>query len=100
MGSRSNKSTRKYGAPIGGTPKPGGTTRKRPKVGDKDPNWVKPEKGGKPKKIETENPPGGPKTPGAKKDKKNKSPGGEGSTFRDYRGTDGVVEDANKGKKK
>jgi hypothetical protein len=94
MGSRSNKSN-KYGAPIGGTPKPGGTTRKRPKVGDKDSGWKKPEKGGKPKKIKTENPPGGPKTPGAKK----KSPGGEGSTFRDYRGTEGVVEDANKGKK-
>lgn len=26
----------------------------------------RPERGGKPKKIETENPPGGPKTPGEK----------------------------------
>lgn len=96
MGSRSNKSQRKYGAPIGGTPKPGGTTRNRPQPGDKDPNWKRPEKGKKPEKIKTKKPPGGPKAPGAKK----KSPGGKGSTFRDYRGNEGVLEDAYKGKKK
>ena len=99
MASRSNKSANKsYGAPIGGTAKPGKTTRKRPKVGDKDKGWKKPEKGGKPKRITTENPPGGPSTPGAKKDKK--SSGSKGSTFRDYRGVEGVLEDAQKGKKK
>lgn len=70
-----------YGAPIDGTRKPS-TTRKRPKVGDKDPNY-------KPRKPRKTPPP--TKPPPAKKP--------SGSTFRDYRGVDGAVEDAQKGKK-
>lgn len=36
-------------------------------------NMPMPKKGGKPKKITTKNPPGGPKTPGAKKAKQSTS---------------------------
>jgi len=72
-----------HGSPLS-TPKPGGTTRKRPKVGDKDPNY----KPRKPRKPPTSSK---PKTP--------KKPGSGGSTFRDYRGVDGAVDDAVKGKK-
>ena len=32
--------------------------------------WKKPKSGGKPKRITTKNPPGGPETPGAKAKKK------------------------------
>jgi hypothetical protein len=82
MGSRSQHSAPKYGAPLS-TPKPGGTTRKRPKVGDKsnDERLLNPKE----------------RTP-SKPPEKKKDP--EGSTFRDYRGIDGAVEDAEKGKKK
>jgi len=71
-----------YGAPIDGTPKPGGSTRKRPQVGDKsgDTRLLNPKK----------------RTP-SKPPVKKKKP--SGSTYRDYRGVDGVVEDAQKGKK-
>lgn len=34
--------------------------------------WPKPKKGGKPKKVETDAPPGGPMTPGAKAKRKKK----------------------------
>jgi len=61
MPSRSTKSTRQATA---------GTNRKKLAVKTKKgPFWKKPEKGGKPKRIETENPPGGPYTPGEKKRK-------------------------------
>lgn len=99
MGSRSKHSgSREYGAPTG-TPKPGGTSRKRPKPGDKDPNWPKPKKGPKPERIKPKGPPGGPGTPGAKGTypKKDKP---KGSTFRDYRGIEGVLEDAQRKPKK
>ena len=66
-----------HGAPID-RPKVGTSTRKRPKVGDKDPNW-------KPKK------PSKPATSSKPPVKKNKP---SGSTFRDYRGTKGVIDDA------
>ena len=71
-----------YGAPMS-TPKPGGTTRKRPKPGDasSDKSRLKPKK----------------RTPSAPP--KKKDPNNTGSTFRDYRGVDGAVEDAVKGKK-
>lgn len=70
-----------YGAPLS-TPKPGGTTRKRPKVGDKssDTHLRGPQKQPSSSK---------PKKPPAK---------GTGSVFRDYRGTKGAVDDAVKGK--
>ena len=60
--------------------KPG---RKRPKVGDKDPNW-------KPKKKRPNPTPSKPETP------KPKVP----YTHRDYRGTRGAIEDAESGKKR
>lgn len=63
--SRSNKEARRYGAPLS-TPKPGNTTRKRPKVGDKDPNYKpSPPKKAAPKK---------PKKKKAPEKKKRKSP--------------------------
>ena len=70
-----------YGAPLS-TPKPGSTTRKRPKPGDRsgDTSRLNPKK----------------RTPSAPPKKSSNS---EGSTFRDYRGVDGAVEDAVKGKK-
>ena len=69
-----------YGAPLS-TPKPGGTTRKRPKVGDRsgDTSRLNPKK----------------RTPSAPPKKPATSPG---SVRRDYRGVDGAVEDAVKGK--
>ena len=72
---------RVYGAPMS-TPKPGGTTRKRPKVGDRsgDTSRLNPKK----------------RTPSAPPKKPAKSPG---SARRDYRGVDGAVEDAVRGKK-
>jgi hypothetical protein len=82
MGSRSQHS---YGSPLS-TPKPGGTTRSRPKPGDRDPNY-KPE-AKKPRR------PANPKPPETAKRKKPDYPS------RDYRGVDGAVEDAEKGKKK
>lgn len=80
--SRSNKETREYGAPLA-TPKPGQTKRKRPKVGDRsgDDHLRHPKKRT-------------PSKPEANED------GYKGSAFRDYRGVDGAVEDAEKGKKK
>lgn len=85
MASRSQKSgSKSYGAPLS-TPKPGGTTKKRPKVGDKSPdNHLRNPKQRTPSKPEKTAP----------------EPNGEGSAFRDYRGVDGAVEDAEKGKKK
>lgn len=70
-----------YGAPMG-TPPPGGTTRKRPKVGDKssDTSRLNPKK----------------RTPSKPPVKSGN--GHEGSVYRDYRGTMGVVDDAVKGK--
>jgi hypothetical protein len=65
-----------HGSPMS-TPKPGGTTRKRPKVGDKDPNY----KPSKPSKPPTSSKP----TP---------KPGSRATTFRDYRGTKGAIKDA------
>ena len=65
-----------YGAPMS-TPKPGGTTRKRPKVGDKDPNY----KPSKPRKPPTSSKP-------------KPKPGSKATVFRDYRGTKGAIEDA------
>lgn len=67
-----------YGAPLGPTPKPGGTTRKRPKVGDKDPNY-------KPRKPRKPSPTSKPESP---KKKKPDYP------HRDYRGTKGAIKDA------
>ncbi len=61
------------------------TPRKRPKVGDKDPNY-------KPKKPR--------KPPTSSKPKPAKRKQGVGSTYRDYRGTMGAVEDAQRRKKK
>ncbi len=66
-----------HGAPMD-RPKVGASTRKRPKVGDKDSNF-KPSKRRKP--------PTSSKPP-VKKSKPS------GSTFRDYRGTKGVIDDA------
>lgn len=77
-----SRSARSHGAPLS-TPEPGGTTRKRPKVGDKSGD----ERLKNPKKRTPSKPP-----------EKKKDP--EGSTFRDYRGIEGVLEDAEKGKKK
>jgi len=74
MASRSNA----YGAPIDGTPKPGTTTRKRPKVGDKDPTYD-------PSKKKKKR----PAPPPAKKKKDKLS-----YNHRDYRGTRGAIEDA------
>lgn len=71
-----------YGAPLS-TPPPGQTTRQRPKVGDKSSDTSRLN----PKQRTPSKPPAAPKK------------GNEGSTFRDYRGVDGVVEDAVKGKK-
>ena len=70
-----------YGAPTG-TAAPGNTTRRRPRVGDKsgDTHLLNP-------KART------PSRPPRKK-----SSGHEGSVFRDYRGVNGVVDDAVKGK--
>lgn len=65
-----------HGAPMG-TPKPGGTTRQRPKVGDKDPNY----KPRKPRKPPTSSKP-------------KPKPGSKATVFRDYRGTKGAIEDA------
>lgn len=64
-----------HGAPMS-TPKPGGTTRKRPKVGDKsgDTRLLNPKK----------------RTPS----KPAKKPGSKATVFRDYRGTEGAIEDA------
>lgn len=91
MSSRSKRSgdAKAYGAPTS-TPKPGQTTRKRPKVGDKDPNYKPPSK--KPKKEGAAR-----RTPAAKPPKKDD---GVDYNRRDYRGVDGAVEDAEKGKKK
>ena len=79
-----------HGAPLS-TPAPGSTKRTRPKPGDKDPNY-------KPKKPAPKQPSKAPapKKPAPKPKAKPKS--GTGSTFRDYRGVDGVVDDAMKGK--
>lgn len=65
-----------YGAPTS-TPKPGGTTKKRPKVGDKsgDKRLLNPKK----------------RTPSKPASKKKKA---SGSAFRDYRGTRGAIKDA------
>jgi len=84
MPSRSKQSEKSnhYGPPLS-TPKPGGTTRKRPKPGDKDPDYKKPAK----KKR-------APSKPTTKK------PSKPSYNKRDYRGVDGAVDDANKGKKK
>jgi len=73
-----------YGAPMGPTPKPGGTTRVRPKVGDKDPNY-------KPKKPSN-------RKPASSSPAKKKKP--SASAFRNYRGVDGAVEGAQRGKRK
>ena len=67
-----------YGAPMS-TPKPGSSTRVRPKVGDKDPNY-------KPSKPRKKTP--APSKPAPKKPTKPKYP------HRDYRGTKGAIEDA------
>ena len=83
MGSRSNHSAPKsYGAPLS-TPKPGGTTRKRPKVGDKDPDY----KPRKPRK----------KTPRKPAEKKKPE---LNYNHRDYRGTRGAIDDAEGVKRK
>ena len=71
-----------HGAPLS-TPKPGGTTRRRPKPGDVSPDRSRLN----PKKRTPSAPP------------KKKDPNARGSAFRDYRGVDGAVEDAVKGKK-
>jgi len=63
-----------HGTPIG-LQKP--SKRKRPKVGDKDPNW----KPSKPRKPATSSKPPAKKKP-------------SGSRFRDYRGTEGAIDDA------
>lgn len=86
MASRSQHSgkSRHYGAPLS-TPKPGQTTRKRPQVGDKDPNYKKPS--GEKKTVR-------PKNPATVNKRAPDYP------RRDYRGVDGAVEDAEKGKKK
>lgn len=72
---------RSYGAPIDGTPKPGTSTRRRPKPGDKsgDTRLLNPKRRGY-----------SPEPP--------KKGGNEVSTYRDYRGVDGAVDDAVKGK--
>jgi hypothetical protein len=69
-----------YGSPLS-TPKPGGTTHRRPKVGDRSPDTrlLHPKKRG----------------PSSAPPKKG---GSGGSTYRDYRGVDGAVDDAEKGK--
>ena len=84
MASRSKHSgpVRSYGTPTE-RPVPGETTRKRPRVGDKDPNY-------KPPKKEARKP--RPKKPVAKKPKGPQA--GAGSKFRDWRGTRGAIEDA------
>jgi hypothetical protein len=80
MGSRSQHSAPKtYGSPIS-TPKPGGTGRKRPKVGDKDPDY-------KPRKASP---------PAAKKEKKPEL----NYNHRDWRGTRGAIDDAEGVKRK
>jgi len=90
MGSRAQHS---HGAPID-RPKPGQTTRKRPQVGDKDPNYKPP--AAAPKRPKR--PPSPKKPPDtAKRKKPDADPG---YNRRDYRGVDGAVEDAEKGKKK
>lgn len=96
MSSRAKRSgdARHYGAPTS-PPVPGQTTRKRPKPGDKDPNYKKPTRPPSRKKPEKEG--AGRRTPAAKPPKKDDSPG---YNRRDYRGVDGAVEDAEKGKKK
>jgi hypothetical protein len=76
MSSRSNS---EHGAPIDGTPRPGTTTRKRPKVGDKDPNY-NPDKKKKPS----------PRPEKKETGKKSKPK----YNHRDYRGTRGAIEDA------
>lgn len=76
---------REHGAPIGGTPAPGGSTRNRPRPGDRDPNFKKKKK----------RRPSTPSAPPAKP-----KPGSGGSTFRDYRGSEGVIDDASGVKKK
>lgn len=73
---------KEHGAPMGPTPKPGGTTRKRPKVGDKDPNY-------KPRKPRKKTP--APSKPAPKKPTKPTKPK---YPHRDYRGTKGAIEDA------
>jgi hypothetical protein len=83
-GSRSSKSA-PHGAPLS-TPKPGGTKRKRPKVGDKDPSYKK-----KAKRR---------KRPVESKPSPEKKPVRGGPVFRDYRGTEGVIDDATGVKKK
>lgn len=81
MASRSQHSAPKsYGAPIDGTPKPGQSQRKRPKPGDRDPNYDPDKKKKKP------SPPPKKETP--PKDDKPKYP------HRDWRGTRGAIEDA------
>ena len=67
MPSRSSKSTRKTATPTVGS------NRKKLAVKTmKGPFWKKPEKGGKPERIKTKNPPGGPDTPGEKEKRKGK----------------------------
>ena len=79
-GGKVTKQERNFGAPIGGTPAPGSTTRQRPKVGDKssDTRLLNPKK----------------RTPSKPAPKKTSG----GSVRRDYRGVNGVVDDAVKGK--
>lgn len=68
-----------YGSPLS-TPKPGGTTHRRPKVGDRSPDThlLNPKRRSSPSPSKKE--------------------GSKGSTYRDYRGVDGAVDDAEKGK--
>jgi hypothetical protein len=75
-----------HGSPTS-TPKPGGTTRKRPKPGDKNPNFKPPSKPSKPPMSSK------PKVPQAK-------PGKPSYPHRDYRGTKGAIDDAEGVKKK
>lgn len=66
-----------HGAPMG-TPAPGSTTRKRPKVGDKSDDT----------RLLNPRPPSTPSKPPTKKK--------PGYISRDYRGTKGAIEDAEK----
>ena len=85
MASRSQKSDNpSYGAPLS-TPKPGRKGPPRPKVGDKSDDTHLLDK---PKKRTPSKPP-------VKKDKKD-----SGSKFRDWRGTEGQIDDAEGVKRK
>lgn len=68
-----------HGSPMS-TPKPGGTTRRRPRPGDKDPNYTPPNSR--------------PRRPRSSRPAPNPKPSGPSYPHRDYRGTEGAIDDA------